>query len=282
MARLRQSEQQMVEANGSQPLVVVEEDVLHFVADHCARHPEGKGAWNGRQIRNAFVVAAGIARHEAQQQQSPDFQPQLRYSHFKQVEKLFDDYIQFRLRVLGKDDAQQALLNEERDDDFEGGTEEETKRKSKKLQNHWPYATDMEAAEQQAAQTFAAAPIHGHFINRTAVQEQTLQSPVMGVNIGVPPYNYQPQSGVNWGADPGATYQRYPGMMPGMTLGTAKGTERGPFIPMSNDTAGDTRVVGHPPNSSQSPLMVNGQPIQVSGMGQNAGAIGQDTRHQGA
>lgn len=117
--RLKQAERQQAEASGQRPLVVVESDVLRFAADHCDAHPRGKGAWNGRQIRNAFVVAAALAREESEHQ--PDeVQPQLRYSHFKQVETVMGDFVEFRASVLGKDDAQLALLNEERDDDYQG------------------------------------------------------------------------------------------------------------------------------------------------------------------
>ncbi|KPM38380.1 hypothetical protein AK830_g8195 [Neonectria ditissima] len=91
---------------------------MRFVADHWKKHPTGKGAWNGRNIRNPFIVASGLARDEAEQQ-SPSLQPQLRYSHFREVEKMLEDYTQMRLSVLGKDDARQALMNEERDNDYE-------------------------------------------------------------------------------------------------------------------------------------------------------------------
>ncbi|ROT42241.1 hypothetical protein SODALDRAFT_318970 [Sodiomyces alkalinus F11] len=116
--RLRQAEKQQSEVSGQRPLLPVESDILQFAADHCDAHPKGKGAWNGRQIRNAFMIAAAMARDEAEQQ-PPEFQPQLRYWHFKQVEKLMGEYTRFRSRVLGKDDSQRALLNEERDDDYE-------------------------------------------------------------------------------------------------------------------------------------------------------------------
>ncbi|CAM1511912.1 Fc.00g094250.m01.CDS01 [Cosmosporella sp. VM-42] len=77
-----------------------------------------KGAWNGRQVRNAFIVAASLARADAQHQ-PPEFQPRLGYSHFKQVKKLMAEYVDFRNHVLGKTDSQLALMNEERDGDYE-------------------------------------------------------------------------------------------------------------------------------------------------------------------
>lgn len=98
----------------------MEQDILKFAADHYNKYPKGKGAWNGRQIRNAFIIAASLARYEAEQPglAGTDFQPQLRYSHFQEVEKLTDEYNRFRTHVLGGDDSRKAFLNEERDDDF--------------------------------------------------------------------------------------------------------------------------------------------------------------------
>jgi hypothetical protein len=126
MDRLRQTEEQQSGMTGQPPLVIVESDILQFAQDHCDKHPRGKGAWNGRQIRNAFIIAASLARDEAESQTCPGFQPQLRYSHFKQVEKLVTDYEQFRSHVLGGDDSRKARLNEERDDDYDQNEEEHT------------------------------------------------------------------------------------------------------------------------------------------------------------
>ncbi|KAI3395537.1 hypothetical protein diail_1254, partial [Diaporthe ilicicola] len=123
---LQESEQQQYEAgSGERPLFIVEADVMKFAVEHCTKHPKGKGAWNGRQIRNAFLVAAALARQEAEQpglDASSGFQPQLRSSHFQEVEKLIEEYHSFRAHVLGGDDSRRARLNEERDDDYEGET----------------------------------------------------------------------------------------------------------------------------------------------------------------
>lgn len=122
--RLQQAEQQHHEVSGEPPLFIMEKDILRFAADHYSKHPKGKGAWNGRQIRNAFIVAASVARYEAEQLGHDGCQPQLRYSHFQEVEKLTREYDRFRAHVLGGDDSHRARLNEERDDDYEGDEEE--------------------------------------------------------------------------------------------------------------------------------------------------------------
>ena len=118
--RLKQTEQQQHEVSASPKMYIMEQDILKFAEDHYNKYPKGKGAWNGRQIRNAFIIAASLARYEAEQPglAGTDFQPQLRYSHFQEVEKLTDEYNRFRTHVLGGDDSRKAFLNEERDDDF--------------------------------------------------------------------------------------------------------------------------------------------------------------------
>ena len=126
--QLQQIEQQQHEISGSPKLFIMEKDIMRFAADHYNKHPKGKGAWNGRQIRNAFVIAASLARYEAEQPglAGTGFQPQLRYSHFQEVEKLTDEYNRFRAHVLGGDDSRKAFLNEERDDDYEDHEKEKT------------------------------------------------------------------------------------------------------------------------------------------------------------
>ncbi|KAK2841626.1 hypothetical protein FQN49_006069 [Arthroderma sp. PD_2] len=165
--RLRQTEKQQNEAGAERVLVPVESDILRFAADHWNDHPKGIGAWNGRQIRNAFLIAAALARDEAEEE-PPEFQPQLRYCHFKQVEKVMAEYARFRAHVIGKNDSQQALLNEERDDDYEDQvTEEERYRAGYTRQGLSPEARpemmSFATSFQQHQNTrHAHAHVHGH------------------------------------------------------------------------------------------------------------------------
>lgn len=121
MKRLQKTEEQQHEVSGKPKLFILEQDILRFAADHYNKYPKGKGAWNGRQIRNAFMVAASLARYEAERPElvGTGFQPQLRYSHFQKVERFSEQYDRFRAHVLGGDDSRKAFLNEERDDDYE-------------------------------------------------------------------------------------------------------------------------------------------------------------------
>ncbi|KAK0646904.1 hypothetical protein B0T16DRAFT_170904 [Cercophora newfieldiana] len=122
---LEEVERQHHEASGQTPLYIVRPDIEQFAIDHYNKHPNGKGVWNGRQIRNAFLVAASLARHEASQPGMEGRQPQLRDTHFHEVERLTREYNQFRFRVLGGDDSRKAKLLEERDDDYEGEEDKE-------------------------------------------------------------------------------------------------------------------------------------------------------------
>ncbi|KAJ4259665.1 hypothetical protein NW762_007595 [Fusarium torreyae] len=260
--RLRQSEEQYALASGTKPLVVVESDVMQFVADHCAKHPEGKGAWNGRQIRNAFVIATGIARDEAEQQNSPDFQPQLRYSHFKRVERLFDEYIQFRQRVLGKDDAERALLNEERDDDFDGVPEEDRKQS-------WPPPMGRSQTDQPQR---APQPSHLHYSRQAPPHQQQFSN-----RNGFParPYGYDSQPHNTWGMNTSQSHG-YDPIRPGNQMNQFS---RAPFHTAQSEAALDSRPEG--PSMSQFaqhqvPGYSQGQIPQVSIGGASTGGIGQD------
>ncbi|KAK4449012.1 hypothetical protein QBC34DRAFT_406516 [Podospora aff. communis PSN243] len=115
---LEEMERQQFQTTGQPPLYIVKPEVLQFATDHYNKYPKGKGAWNGRQIRNAFLVAASLARYESAGMEGR--QAQLRYAHFEEVEKITREYNQFRARVLGGDDARKARLLEERNDDYEG------------------------------------------------------------------------------------------------------------------------------------------------------------------
>ncbi|KAK0624114.1 hypothetical protein B0T14DRAFT_565416 [Immersiella caudata] len=115
---LEEMERQESQTTGQPQLYIVKPEVLQFATDHYNKHPKGKGAWNGRQIRNAFLVAASLARYETAGMEGR--QAQLCYRHFEEVEKITREYNQFRARVLGGDDSRKARLLEERDDDYEG------------------------------------------------------------------------------------------------------------------------------------------------------------------
>ncbi|KAH9897195.1 hypothetical protein F4778DRAFT_783300 [Xylariomycetidae sp. FL2044] len=97
-------------------LTIFREDIYNYAATHYHKHGLGLGYWNGRQIRNAFQIAAALARYDSFR--VPNSQPQLRASHFEKVAEGTYSYDFFRLRTLGKGDTDLARTNEHRDDTF--------------------------------------------------------------------------------------------------------------------------------------------------------------------
>jgi hypothetical protein len=115
VARLEAAEAARADATGEQALVILD-DVLAFAAAHYDKHSgnEGLGRWNGRQIRNAFLIASSLARYQVAGR--PRIQPQLRASHFEEVERLTLDYDRARAKTLGRSDANLAHERQERYD----------------------------------------------------------------------------------------------------------------------------------------------------------------------
>jgi len=175
--RLREAEKQQQEASGEPPIYIVERDVMRFAADHCRKHPRGKGAWNGRQIRNAFLMAASRARHEAMRAgDEPGFQPQLRYSHFQGVEKLTEEYNRFRVQLQGGDDSRKALLNEERNDEFENDEEVEEAEEARRVAT----ISRLDLAKMMYVTPLAQAPLGSLTDGRVSSQASTPSRPVYG------------------------------------------------------------------------------------------------------
>ncbi|KAL2760257.1 hypothetical protein ACRALDRAFT_1067150 [Sodiomyces alcalophilus JCM 7366] len=115
--RLEETEKILSEAGGEQPLYIFKDEILAFAREHYWRHQHGMGRWNGRQIRNAFLIAASLAHNDAEE--NPGAQKQLKASHFKIVEDATLNFDQFRAQVLGKVDGEIALEREERFDGFQ-------------------------------------------------------------------------------------------------------------------------------------------------------------------
>lgn len=121
LAHLKQTEQQLQASAppGSYPLLrTFDKQILEFAEHHFNKTTQGTGRWNGRQIRNAFSIAAALARYDVLDTVEWDH-PQLRAEHFKTVAALTEEYDQARIRVLRKSDSRMAWQNEERCDEEE-------------------------------------------------------------------------------------------------------------------------------------------------------------------
>jgi hypothetical protein len=106
--RLREIEMEKSRVTGEEPLEIDEEEILAFALAHFRSHKEGKGRWNGRQIRTAFQIASSLTRYDALEGQANGNanpyrpRPKLGVAHFRTMSLLtreFDDYI---VETLGK------------------------------------------------------------------------------------------------------------------------------------------------------------------------------------
>ncbi|EAQ84869.1 hypothetical protein CHGG_08883 [Chaetomium globosum CBS 148.51] len=103
-----------------QPMEIRKNEILKF----ATKHYNGDKAlrWNGRQIRNAFQIAASLARFQHQQpqpqpqphQDQPPAAPYLGKAHFKQVAQATASFDKMRRDLLGVSDGELAFHRIER------------------------------------------------------------------------------------------------------------------------------------------------------------------------
>ena len=178
--RLREAEKQQSKASGEPSIYIMESDILRFAADHCLRHPDGKGAWNGRQVRNAFIVASSLARDEARREGADgDFRPQLRYEHFQEVERMTEEFNRFRANIFGRYDSRQAKMNEERDDDFDFEADATASKGQGGL------GSSRTSQFEVARMAYMSGPQQGHHL---AFQATRVPSANMGIGVAGPPF----------------------------------------------------------------------------------------------
>ncbi|KAL6230351.1 hypothetical protein BDW75DRAFT_244904 [Aspergillus navahoensis] len=77
LRRLHEIEEEHAKATGQPPLTIDDKKIRKFAMKHFRNHENGKGRWNGRQIRNAFLIASALAHFEKQNpmltsRESPD------------------------------------------------------------------------------------------------------------------------------------------------------------------------------------------------------------------
>ncbi|KAL7955145.1 hypothetical protein V8C34DRAFT_292550 [Trichoderma compactum] len=117
--RLKEIEDQAAKAPRHNKLYIDEADIINFASEHWRNHTDGIGRWNGRQIRNAFLIAASLAHYEGDMGERPEgLQKQLTSKHFKKVEETTRRYDEYRVACLGDTDSYLAHDRYERDDDW--------------------------------------------------------------------------------------------------------------------------------------------------------------------
>jgi hypothetical protein len=117
--RLKEIEEQASQAPSHKKLYIDEKDILEFARNHWRNHSDSVGRWNGRQIRNAFLIASSLAHFEGDKGERPEgLQKQLTSKHFLKVEETTNRYDEYRLACLGDTDSYLARDRSERDDDW--------------------------------------------------------------------------------------------------------------------------------------------------------------------
>lgn len=129
--RLRDVEKQR-NADQSEQVVVLHKEILQFARDHFNQrhnnHASGSsfGRWNGRQIRNAFLIASSLAQYDDEDggddeskddlgETSVKIQKQLGRNQFELVAETTLLYDQYRESVhSGKSEDHVAFEREER------------------------------------------------------------------------------------------------------------------------------------------------------------------------
>lgn len=133
--RLRRIEDQRTQY-GEQGLVILHNQVMKFAEDHYREHHDSPFRWNGRQIRNAFQIAAGLAHSDGREAAAASeqegiirrgsglegsnggVQRQLTRQHFQDVADAIFKYDSYRLTTQGKSDDEMAKDRNERPEDF--------------------------------------------------------------------------------------------------------------------------------------------------------------------
>lgn len=106
LARLHDIENIQSEATKLPALTIDQEGIMSFASNHYENSTNGKGRWNGRQIRNSFLIASALARYEKNRGgRKDDTNPcDLNVRHFKTIVTAgvgFEKYLCHCLAALG-------------------------------------------------------------------------------------------------------------------------------------------------------------------------------------
>lgn len=120
LERLREIEDKKASVDPTyQKLHTRNKEILKFARDHYekAALANGVGRWNGRQIRNAFLIASSLAHYgdgDEEGEDDGDLQKQLGRTHFERVDRTTMLYDQYRKKIHNKDDDALAREKEHR------------------------------------------------------------------------------------------------------------------------------------------------------------------------
>ncbi|KAK2598615.1 hypothetical protein N8I77_012011 [Diaporthe amygdali] len=122
--KLRDIERQRSELTAKPELIIKEDDIIRFAEEHYNNPVDSLGRWNGRQIRNAFQIASGLAYYhfatQSQASSSPEDNlqgaPILDSSLFKKVQHATQNFDKYMRETRGWTDADLSHLLGERSD----------------------------------------------------------------------------------------------------------------------------------------------------------------------
>ncbi|KAK1775051.1 hypothetical protein QBC45DRAFT_396524 [Copromyces sp. CBS 386.78] len=137
IAKLKAIERQRQLVVDTPSLRIDEDSILRFAERHYDNGLPDGGRWNGRQIKNAFQIAASMAHYTARATDS-ELQLQSRedgsdesksnatvsvldHTHFMKVAKATHDFDQYITQARGFNDAKWAKMGSLRNDEFQPG-----------------------------------------------------------------------------------------------------------------------------------------------------------------
>ncbi|KAK3955237.1 hypothetical protein QBC32DRAFT_205952 [Pseudoneurospora amorphoporcata] len=137
IAKLKAIERQRQLVVDTPTLRIDEDSILRFAERHCDNGLPDGGRWNGRQIKNAFQIAASMAHYTARvtdselqlqsrkdgsdESKSNATVPVLDDTHFMKVAKATHDFDQYITQARGFNDAKWAKMGSLRNDEFQPG-----------------------------------------------------------------------------------------------------------------------------------------------------------------
>lgn len=124
--KLRDIERQKFLLTKKPALIIEDDDILNFAEEHFQNPQDSTGRWNGRQIRNAFQIASGLAyyhfatQHQAnnspQQDGDVPAAPVLGSNLFRKVQHATQNFDKYMRETRGYTDADLSFLLGERSD----------------------------------------------------------------------------------------------------------------------------------------------------------------------
>lgn len=100
-----------------EPLSIDRDEILTFAKRHYEKSRNGKGRWNGRQIRNAFLIASALAHYEKTHGiRKDENKHDLTARHFRTVVKAGTGFEKYLFETRGMTDQEAAYINSTRAD----------------------------------------------------------------------------------------------------------------------------------------------------------------------